>query len=131
MHRVTVLALDRVIPFEASIPTWIFGAADRPTGAPLYEVAVCTVDGRPVRTDAGFTLAVDHGIEALTQADTVVLPAVHPLGAISPDGRLPDRVADALARIPAGARLVSIRTATFILAAADRGGHEGLPASPG
>jgi transcriptional regulator GlxA family with amidase domain len=118
MHRVTVLAFDRVIPYEVSIPAGIFGEATRPDGEPLYEVAVCTVDGQPVRTNAGFALAVDHGIEALARADTVVIPAVHPLCAISPDGRLPDRVADALARIPAGTRLVSIRTATFILAVA-------------
>jgi transcriptional regulator GlxA family with amidase domain len=118
MHRVTVLALDRVIPSEVSIPAGIFGEAARPDGTPLYEVAVCTVDGRPVRTNAGFTLAVDHGIEAVARADTVVLPAVDPLDVLGPGGRLPEEVADALARIPAGARLVSIRTATFILAAA-------------
>ncbi|WP_239405883.1 GlxA family transcriptional regulator [Frankia sp. Cj3] len=113
MHRVAVLALDRVIPFETSIPVGIFGDAARPDGTPLYEVAVCTVGGHPMPA-----ATANNRAGALAEADTVVLPAVHPVDAVIPHGRLRDEIADALARIPAGARLVSIRTATFILAAA-------------
>ena len=37
-HRVVVLALDGVIPFELGIPGRIFGASLGPDDEPLYEV---------------------------------------------------------------------------------------------
>ena len=90
MHRVVMLALDGVIPFELGIPPRIFGGAKDSEGEPLYEVITCTVDGGPVRTDADFSISVEHGAEVLSTADTVVIPATHALGAISADGRLPE-----------------------------------------
>ncbi|WP_131766730.1 GlxA family transcriptional regulator [Candidatus Protofrankia californiensis] len=126
MHRVAVLALDGVIPFELGIPARIFAAAVGSDGEPLYDVVVCTVDGRPVRTDAGFTIAVDHPAGILAVADTVVIPPVHPLE-IGPHGQLPEPVAGTLARIPAGTRIVSICTASYLLAAA--GLLDGRPAT--
>ncbi|GAA4619649.1 GlxA family transcriptional regulator [Saccharopolyspora hordei] len=110
MHRVVVLALDGVYPFELGVPQRVFGSAgDR------YEVLTCTVDGRPVRTDADFTIAVQHGPELLRTADTVVIPP-YDLG--EPTAELPRPVADALARIQPGTRTVSICTGAFALAAA-------------
>ncbi|WP_055490991.1 GlxA family transcriptional regulator [Streptomyces sp. TP-A0356] len=109
-ERVAVLALDGVIPFELGIPSRILGAADG-----RYEVLTCSVDGRPVRTSADFTIAVEHGPEALATADTVVITS------ISPDrvtAALPGDVTAALAHIRPGARLVSICTGAFVLAAA-------------
>ncbi|MFH9861518.1 GlxA family transcriptional regulator [Streptomyces sp. NPDC017202] len=109
-ERVVVLALDGVYPFELGMPSRILGAADG-----RYEVLTCTVDGRPVRTDADFTIGVEHGPEVLETADTVVVPAVSP-ARVGPD--LPDEVAAALARIRPGTRTVSICTGAFVLAAA-------------
>ncbi|GGW46203.1 transcriptional regulator [Streptomyces lucensis JCM 4490] len=109
-ERVVVLALDGVYPFELGIPSRIFGAADG-----HYEVLTCTVDGRPVRTNADFTIGVAHGPEILETADTVVVTSVPPARL---PAELPDEVAAALARIPAEARIVSICTAAFVLAAA-------------
>ena len=110
VERVVVLALDGVYPFELGIPSRIFGAADG-----HYEVLTCTVDGRPVRTNADFSVAVEHGPEVLETADTVVVASMAtpdiPVG-------LPAEVAAALARIPPDARIVSICTAAFVLAAA-------------
>ena len=65
MHRVVVLALDGVVPFELGIPSRIFGMAEDAAGEPLYEVLTCTVDGGPVRTEADFTISVEHGPEQL------------------------------------------------------------------
>ncbi|MFD9097717.1 GlxA family transcriptional regulator [Streptomyces collinus] len=109
-ERVAVLALDGVYPFELGIPSRILGAADG-----RYEVLTCTVDGRPVRTNADFTIGVAHGPEILDTADTVVVTSMPP-DYIPP--RLPDEVTAALARIRPDARIVSICTAAFILAEA-------------
>ncbi|RZK83246.1 MAG: helix-turn-helix domain-containing protein [Rhodococcus sp. (in: high G+C Gram-positive bacteria)] len=79
-HRVVVLALDGVIPFELGIPSRVFGRAHDADGNPLYAVQTCTADGRPVRSDADFSVSVDHGPELLAEADTVVIPASYELG---------------------------------------------------
>ncbi|MFI1561943.1 GlxA family transcriptional regulator [Streptomyces sp. NPDC020490] len=110
VERVVVLALDGVYPFELGIPSRIFGAADG-----RYEVLTCSVDGRPVRTASDFTITVEHGPEALATADTVVIASVVS-SQIPAD--LPAAVAAALARIRPDARIVSICTAAFLLAAA-------------
>ncbi|MER6385744.1 helix-turn-helix domain-containing protein [Streptomyces sp. NPDC001250] len=109
-ERVAVLALDGVYPFELGIPSRILGAADG-----HYEVLTCTVDGRPVRTSADFTIGVEHGPEILDTADTVVVASVPP--AYLP-AELPDELTAALARIRPDARIVSICTAAFVLAEA-------------
>ncbi|MFJ9630667.1 GlxA family transcriptional regulator [Streptomyces sp. NPDC101175] len=110
VERVVVLALDGVYPFELGIPSRIFGAADG-----RYEVLTCTVDGRPVRTNADFSITVEHGPEILETADMVVVASM--ASDRIPAG-LPDEIAAALARIRPDARIVSICTAAFVLAAA-------------
>ncbi|GAB3962132.1 helix-turn-helix domain-containing protein [Actinoallomurus acanthiterrae] len=114
-HRVVVLALDGVVPFELGIPGRIFGAAVGPADEPLYEVVTATVDGRPVRTAADFSIAVEHDATALAMADTVVFP---PFGSCQPTERLSEDLASALALIRPGTRLMSICTGSFVLAAA-------------
>ncbi|MEV0182287.1 helix-turn-helix domain-containing protein [Streptomyces sp. NPDC050625] len=109
-ERVVVLALDGVYPFELGIPSRILGAADG-----RYEVLTCTVDGRPVRTSADFRVAVEHGPEILATADTVVVVSMAP--PYIPTELTPE-IAAALARIRPDARIVSICTAAFVLAAA-------------
>ncbi|MEU6549501.1 helix-turn-helix domain-containing protein [Streptomyces sp. NPDC046915] len=109
-ERVVVLALDGVYPFELGIPSRILGAADG-----RYEVLTCTVDGGPVRTAADFSVTVEHGPEILDTAGTVIITAITPTHI--PD-QLPDAVTAALARIPEHARVVSICTGAFVLAAA-------------
>ncbi|QDQ13833.1 GlxA family transcriptional regulator [Streptomyces spectabilis] len=126
-HRVAVLALDGVYSFELGIAPRVFGNAEDAAGRPLYETVVCTVDGRPVRTDAGFSVAVEHGPEALDDADTVVIPPIPPHeGASAADG-LSAPLAAALARVRPGTRLVSFCSASFVLAAA--GLLDGRPAT--
>ncbi|MEU0373956.1 helix-turn-helix domain-containing protein [Streptomyces sp. NPDC006283] len=126
-HRVAVLALDGVMTFELGIPARIFGTARSQDGQALYEVVVCTPDGRSVRTEAGFRIEVEHGPEALEQADTVVIAPTHRLGTVGEDGVLPEQLAAALARIRTGTRTVSICTGAFVLAAA--GLLDGRPAT--
>ncbi|WP_455351605.1 GlxA family transcriptional regulator [Streptomyces sp. SYSU K217416] len=118
VHRVVVLAAEGVVPFQLGIPARIFGACDYAAGTPLYEVLVCTPSGGPVRTDAGFSIAVDHGPEVLATADTVIVPPSHGLGPLYETGVLDEELAAALARIRPGTRVVSICTGAFVVAAA-------------
>ncbi|MFF8290965.1 GlxA family transcriptional regulator [Streptomyces sp. NPDC016309] len=126
-HRVVVLALAGLLPFELGIPHRIFGGARDAGGHPLYETITCGVAPGTVPTDADFLISVDHGPEVLATADTVVVPASYELGPVHREGRLTDELAAALAHVRPGTRLVSICTGGYVLAAA--GFLDGRPAT--
>jgi transcriptional regulator GlxA family with amidase domain len=111
MHTVVVLALDQVIAFDLATPVEVFGRTCLPDGRPAYRVLVCA--GAPT-VDAGlFTMRAPRGLDALGEADTIVLP-----GCADPALPVPEEVLEALRRAAAaGTRLASICSGAFILAA--------------
>ncbi|CAM5729729.1 Transcriptional regulator OS=Streptomyces fumanus OX=67302 GN=GCM10018772_25970 PE=4 SV=1 [Streptomyces fumanus] len=110
-ERVVVLALDGVYAFELGIPSRILGAADG-----RYEVLTCTADGRPVRTDAGFTVTADHGPRGAGHRRHGGRRRGRPVPRVTAEP--PAEVRAALALVRPTARLVSICTGAFVLAAA-------------
>ncbi|EWC59876.1 Transcriptional regulator containing an amidase domain and an AraC-type DNA-binding HTH domain [Actinokineospora spheciospongiae] len=109
MHTVAVLALDGVIPFDLATPIEVFTRTRLPDGRAPYRVRVC---GATPTVDAGaFSLAPPWGLDALAEADTIVLPG---RAEILPT---PDDVLDALrAAAGAGTRIATICTGAFTLA---------------
>jgi transcriptional regulator GlxA family with amidase domain len=114
MHRVVVLAVADVVAFDLAIAAQVFGSPTRDVGERRYAFAVCAAAPGPVRTSTGFSLLVDHGLEALAGAGTVVVPGID-----RTEDAAPAEVLEALRTAHRrGARIVSICTGAFVLAAA-------------
>ncbi len=112
-HRVAVLALPSVVPFDLAVPVQVFAYPLQEDGTPHYSVVVCGIRRGSVSTTRGFAIAVAHGLEALRRAQTIVIPGID-----ETERPVPRVVLDALREAHArGARLVSICTGAFVLAA--------------
>jgi transcriptional regulator GlxA family with amidase domain len=111
MHRVAIVALDRVIPFDVAAPAGLFGSVRLADGSRGYRVRVCG----PVReVDAGhYRIRVPYGLGELARADTIVLAGLDDLDAVVPPA-LVRAVRRAAAR---GARVASVCSGAFLLAA--------------
>lgn len=111
MHTVAVVALDGVIPFDLSTPIEVFDRTRLPDSRRAYQVRVCAE--QPEVAAGTFVLHAPWGLEAVAEADTVIVPGVaDPTAPLSPVAREAVRSAAA-----AGARIASICTGTFPLAA--------------
>lgn len=116
-HRVAVLALDGVMPFDLGIPERVFHEARDARGARLYGVSTCSLGGRPVRSSHDFSITVDHDETLLSGADTVVIATQEPTRELLETGRLPAELAAALALVRPEATIVTLCTSAFVLAA--------------
>jgi transcriptional regulator GlxA family with amidase domain len=125
-HEVAVLALPNTIAFELGLPHRLLESAVDGEERRLYRVRVATLDGGPVRTSAGFTVVPEHDASLLATARTVVVPGVYG-GTAMTDGTVPPELAEALRAAAGHARVVSICTGAFVLAAA--GLLDGRPAT--
>ncbi|MGE0218212.1 GlxA family transcriptional regulator [Mycolicibacterium sp.] len=112
MHRVAVLALSGVIPYDLSLAVETLGRVPLSNGENGYHLVVCGTE--PVVAAGLFRIATDHGLEALADVDTIVVPGCHDV-----DVDTPADVIDALRSAhAAGTRIASICTGAFTLAAA-------------
>jgi len=114
-HRVAVYAFDGIASFELGVAAEVFALA-RPEldVAWWYDFALCAERPGLQRAVGGFGLDVAHGLDVLARADTVIVP-----GTPDPKADPPPAVLEALRTAHArGARLVSICSGAFVLAAA-------------
>jgi AraC family transcriptional activator FtrA len=113
MHRIVALLAPGIAPFELGIVVEVFGLARPELDVPWwYELTVAAERPGPLpATAGGFGFVVDHGLEALEAADTVIVPGWHG----DPSSEVVAAVRAAHVR---GARLVSICSGVFLLAAA-------------
>ena len=116
-HRVAVLLLPPVIGYDAAIPPQVLGSATDAGDQPLYDVRLASLSGEPVGTLSGYSIGPHGDASLLRWADTVVVPGTR-FPSARREGRLEPEVAEALATIRPGTRLVSICTGAFVLAAA-------------
>lgn len=124
MHRVAVLAIDRVGSLGLAIPGQVFGIAhgldkepDALFGEPLYEVMICGENRGLTVMGVGqvelYRMTAPHTLGEARTADTIVVPCGRSEG--SPSEAVLEVLRDAHDR---GARIASICTGAFALAAA-------------
>lgn len=72
--RVAVLAFEGVSLFHLSVPGMVLGAED---GSDLahYDIKYYTQTPGQIRSDQGIAIEVPHGLDAMDEADIIIIPA--------------------------------------------------------
>ncbi|GGX03290.1 helix-turn-helix domain-containing protein [Streptomyces chryseus] len=102
--------------YELSIACTVFGIPHPDLADPWYDLRLCGT--RKAAPTAGFSLTTPHGLDALAGADTVIVPSVPEACAEGGEDVPPELVAALRAAAGSGARMVSLCTGAFALAAA-------------
>jgi AraC family transcriptional regulator, transcriptional activator FtrA len=112
MHRVVALAAPGIAPFELGCVVEVFGLRRPELDVPWwYDLRVAAETPGPLpATAGGFSFFVEHGLDALADADTIIVPGWYG----DPSTEVVEAVRAAHAR---GARLVSICSGVFLVAA--------------
>ncbi|MDY7088074.1 MAG: helix-turn-helix domain-containing protein [Actinomycetota bacterium] len=114
LRNVAVIALPEVAVFELGVVCELFGYDRTADGLPGYDFAVCSFDGGPVASRAGFDISVRHDLSRTDEADLVVVAPFD-----NPEFVPPEPVLDALRRAhERGAWVMSVCTGAFALGAA-------------
>lgn len=112
-HLVAVLAYDGVSAFELGIAVEIFRLPGM--AVDWYRVLACAEQpGKLLVANGGVGIVASVGLEALTDAVTIIVPGWRGIEA-SPPKALTDALSQAYAR---GTRIASICSGVFVLAAA-------------
>jgi transcriptional regulator GlxA family with amidase domain len=110
VHRVVALALPQVVAFDLAIPAQIFG---HPEEVARYAFSICAERPGPVPTSTNFSVYAEHGLEALAEADTIVVPGFLPPA--DPSSAVLQALVKEASR---GARIASVCIGAFALGAA-------------
>jgi transcriptional regulator GlxA family with amidase domain len=114
MHVVAAVVDQGALTFDLAVPCEVFGTDRRDIVDPWYEFLVVAAGDRRVRTQTGFMLEAQHGLEALARADTIVVP-----GWSDPEDEPSEALKETLVEAhDRGARIVSLCTGAFVLGAA-------------
>ena len=113
-RRVVALAYDRLCTFEFGIVVEVFALPRPELSVEWYKFSVCSLEPGPIRAMGGLTVQSRAGLHALRQAGTIVIPGWRDTDEPPPQA-LKQELRRAYAR---GARLVSICSGVFVLAAA-------------
>jgi transcriptional regulator GlxA family with amidase domain len=112
MHQVTIVAIPPVTTFDLSIPELVLGST-KVDGLPGYAVRVCTAEPGIVASTGSLDVVVPHGLDAITDADTIIVTGTGARDDTDP------RVLSALRQASdQGKRIASICTGAFVLAQA-------------
>ncbi|MDQ1017661.1 helix-turn-helix domain-containing protein [Streptomyces afghaniensis] len=111
MRTVALAVTDGMLHFEMSLAYEVFGSAPAGVDVPWYDLRVCGADS--VRAGR-FRLEPDQGLDGLRSADTVIVPGWADTD-VAPSAAL---VGAVRAAHEAGARVASLCTGAFVLAAA-------------
>jgi len=113
VHVVAAVVDQGALTFDFAIPCEVFGLDRSDIVDPWYEFVVVAAGEREVRMQTGFLMYAPHGLETLEGADTIVVP-----GWSDPEDEPSDALKEALvAAYERGARIVSLCTGVFVLAA--------------
>src|SRR5579871_5777330 len=110
--KLAAMAYDRMGTFELGIVSEVFGLSRPELNVPWYEFRVFSLNRAPLRSTGGIRVRAPHGMGVLRSAGTIIVPGWHV--DVAPPEALLRRLRAAHA---AGARLVSICSGVFVLAA--------------
>jgi AraC family transcriptional regulator, transcriptional activator FtrA len=113
MRTVAAVVDQGALTFDFAIPCEVFGVDRSDIASPWYEFLVVAAGERRVRTQTGFVIVAPLGLDALDRADTIVVPGWSSTDVDPSD----DLIAALRGAHRRGARIVSICTGAFVLAA--------------
>jgi AraC family transcriptional activator FtrA len=113
-HTVATVVPPKVAMFELAVACEVFGLDRSELVDPWYRHLVCAAGPPPLRSPEGIEVHAPYGLDDVASADTVVVPA-WPYQSHPPTDDVLEAVRAAHAR---GARMMSVCTGAFLLAAA-------------
>ena len=114
LKNVAVAVGNNAAPFEIGVLCEVFGYDRSDEGLPVYDFAMVAVEPPPLYTQYGhFTIDTPHGLERFAEADLIAIPGWD--SPVDPSPEFLQALRDGVAR---GARVMSVCTGAFVLAAA-------------